>query len=125
VDLLRNRTGTCDFRFLIVGDGSEKQWLSEHLWHAEFPGVLSGEPLAHANANMEIFVFPSHTDTFGTVILEAMASGVPAVVTMGGGPKFLVNSGETGFVAGRQRPPGENGSSRSQTCPGPVVGSGI
>jgi len=91
--------GRCDFRFLIVGDGSEKQWLSEHLWHAEFPGVLSGEPLARAYANMDIFVFPSQTDTFGNVILEAMASGVPAVVTADGGPKFLVASGETGFVA--------------------------
>jgi glycosyltransferase involved in cell wall biosynthesis len=91
--------GRCDFRFLIVGGGSEKQWLSEHLWHAEFPGVLSGEALARAYANMDIFVFPSQTDTFGNVILEAMASGVPAVVTADGGPKFLVASGETGFVA--------------------------
>jgi phosphatidylinositol alpha 1,6-mannosyltransferase len=91
--------GICDFRFLIVGEGSEKTWLSEHLRHAEFPGVLSGEPLARAYANMDIFVFPSHTDTFGNVILEAMASGVPQVVTAGGGPKFLVSSGETGFVA--------------------------
>jgi phosphatidylinositol alpha 1,6-mannosyltransferase len=94
--------GICDFRFLIVGDGSEKQWLREHLWHAEFPGVLSGESLARAYANMDIFVFPSHTDTFGNVILEAMASGVPAVVTAEGGPKFLVNSGETGSVAANE-----------------------
>jgi hypothetical protein len=48
---------------------------------------------------MDIFVFPSQTDTFGNVILEALASGVPAVVTADGGPKFLVASGETGFVA--------------------------
>jgi len=48
---------------------------------------------------MDIFVFPSHTDTFGNVVLEAMASGVPAVVTADGGPKFLVRPGETGFVA--------------------------
>jgi phosphatidylinositol alpha 1,6-mannosyltransferase len=95
--------GICDFRFLIVGDGSEKEWLSAHLWHAEFPGVLSGEALARAYANMDVFVFPSHTDTFGNVILEAMASGVPAVVTAGGGPKFLVDSGKTGFVAGDEQ----------------------
>ena len=91
--------GLCDFRFAIVGGGSEQPWLAQHLWHAEFPGVLSGEALARAYANMDIFVFPSHTDTFGNVVLEAMASGVPAVVTAGGGPKFLVHSGETGFVA--------------------------
>jgi len=91
--------GLCDFRFVIVGGGSEQSWLAQHLWHAEFPGVLSGETLARAYANMDIFVFPSHTDTFGNVVLEAMASGVPAVVTADGGPKFLVRSGETGFVA--------------------------
>jgi phosphatidylinositol alpha 1,6-mannosyltransferase len=91
--------GLCDFRFLIVGGGSEQAWLSSHLWHAEFPGVLSGDMLARAYASMDIFVFPSHTDTFGNVVLEAMASGVPAVVTVDGGPKFLVRSGETGFVA--------------------------
>ena len=91
--------GLCDFRFVIVGGGSEQPWLAQHLWHAEFPGVLSGERLARAYADMDIFVFPSHTDTFGNVVLEAMASGVPAVVTPDGGPKFLVRSGETGFVA--------------------------
>jgi glycosyltransferase involved in cell wall biosynthesis len=48
---------------------------------------------------MDVFAFPSYTDTFGNVILEAMASGVPAVVTTGGGPKYLVRSGETGFIA--------------------------
>jgi glycosyltransferase involved in cell wall biosynthesis len=48
---------------------------------------------------MDLFVFPSATDTFGNVILEAMASGVPAVVTSGGGPKFLVQHGITGYVA--------------------------
>ena len=91
--------GLCDFRFVIVGGGSEQSWLAQHLWPAECPGVLSGETLARAYANMDIFVFPSHTDTFGNVVLEAMASGVPAVVTADGGPKFLVRSGETGFVA--------------------------
>jgi len=91
--------GLCDFRFVIVGGGSEQSWLAQHLWHAEFPGVLSGEALARAYASMDIFVFPSHTDTFGNVVLEAMASGVPAVVTADGGPKFLVHSGDTGFVA--------------------------
>ena len=48
---------------------------------------------------MDVFAFPSFTDTFGNVILESLASGVPAVVTTGGGPKFLVRSGVTGFVA--------------------------
>ena len=64
--------------------------------------VAAGEPLAKAYASMDIFVFPSSTDTFGNVVLEATASGVPAVVTADGGPKFLVRSGVTGFVAANE-----------------------
>jgi glycosyltransferase involved in cell wall biosynthesis len=48
---------------------------------------------------MDVFLFPSHTDTFGNVVLEAMASGVPAVVTPDGGPRSLVQDGRTGFIA--------------------------
>ncbi len=48
---------------------------------------------------MDVFVFPSESDTFGNVIQEANASGVPAIVTSQGGPKFIVRHGETGFVA--------------------------
>jgi glycosyltransferase involved in cell wall biosynthesis len=91
--------GKTDFRFLVIGSGGDQDWLRSNLQHAEFPGVLEGEELARAYANMDVFAFPSHTDTFGNVILEALASGVPAVVTTGGGPKFLVQSGVTGFVA--------------------------
>lgn len=91
--------GRSNFRFLIVGDGSELAWLKDNLKHAEYPGVLKGEALSRAYANMDLFVFPSHTDTFGNVVQEAMASGVPSVVTASGGPKFLVKSAETGFVA--------------------------
>ena len=91
--------GIRKYRFLIVGQGSERDWLQANLEQAEFPGVLKGDPLARAYANMDLFVFPSRTDTFGNVIQEAMASGVPAVVTNDGGPRFLVKNGETGFVA--------------------------
>jgi glycosyltransferase involved in cell wall biosynthesis len=87
------------FRFLIVGDGSEREWLAANLSAADVPGVLRGDPLAEAYANMDIFTFPSRTDTFGNVVLEAFASSVPAVVTDAGGPKFIVRNGITGFVA--------------------------
>lgn len=92
--------GIRDFRLLIVGDGSEVKWLKRHLKHGEFTGVLRGEELARAYANMDLFVFPSRTDTFGNVVQEAAASEVPAVVTDKGGPQNLVAAGVTGYIAG-------------------------
>jgi glycosyltransferase involved in cell wall biosynthesis len=91
--------GISNYRFLIVGDGSERSWLERKLIQADFTGELHGEFLAQAYANMDLFVFPSETDTFGNVVMEAMASGVPAVVTSKGGPKYQVRDGITGFVA--------------------------
>ena len=85
-------------KFLIVGHGNDEDALRRDLKNAEFAGVLRGAALAQAYANMDVLVFPSHTDTFGNVVLEALASGVPAVVTLDGGPKFIVRDGETGFV---------------------------
>ena len=92
------RMGHASFRFLIVGHGGEEGWMRERLPRAEFPGVLRGEELAAAYANMDLFVFPSHTDTFGNVVLEALASGVPAIVTPDGGPATIVRDGETGRI---------------------------
>lgn len=91
-------SGKGNFRFLIVGDGSEREWLEANMTRADFTGVLRGEALAEAYANMDLFLFPSRTDTFGNVVLEALASGVPAVVTDGGGPKFIVADGVNGVV---------------------------
>jgi glycosyltransferase involved in cell wall biosynthesis len=91
--------GQRSFHFLIIGHGKEESWLRERLPRAEFTGVLHGEALATAYANMDVFVFPSHTDTFGNVVLEALASGVPAIVTPDGGPKTIVRDGETGRIA--------------------------
>jgi glycosyltransferase involved in cell wall biosynthesis len=90
--------GRRNFRFLMVGHGSEEGWLRERLPRAEFTGVLKGDALARAYANMDLFVFPSHTDTFGNVVLEALASGVPAIVTPDGGPCTIVREGETGRI---------------------------
>lgn len=93
------RMGLENFRFVVIGQGGDEQWLRERLRRAEFAGVLRGEELAQAYADMDVFVFPSHTDTFGNVVLEAQASGVPAVVTQDGGPKTIVRDGETGLIA--------------------------
>jgi len=105
VRLLRNieqelvKSGLNDFRIVLVGDGSEVAWLKRRLKHGEFMGVLRGEELARAYANMDLFVFPSRTDTYGNVVQEAAASGLPAVVTNEGGPRELVVPGVTGYIA--------------------------
>ena len=91
--------GKNDFRIVVVGAGSEISWLRQNMRRAEFTGVLMGEDLARAYANFDLFVFPSQTDTFGNVVLEAQASGAPAIVSALGGPKFIVRNGETGLVA--------------------------
>jgi len=92
------RIGVENFRFLIVGHGGDENWLRERLRRADFTGVLHGEELSEAYANMDLFVFPSHTDTFGNVVLEALSSGVPAIVTPDGGPRTIVRHGETGYI---------------------------
>lgn len=91
--------GLTNFEIAFVGQGSEQDWLRENVPNAVMAGVLKGRELSRAYANFDIFAFPSQTDTFGNVVLEALASGVPAVVTSGGGPKFIVQDSKTGFVA--------------------------
>ena len=86
LEIALRAAGAPTVRFLIVGDGSDREWLSHNLAAADLPGILRGEALAEAYANMDVFVFPSRTDTFGNVVLEAFASGRPAVVTDAGGP---------------------------------------
>jgi len=91
--------GVEDFRFQITGAGSERGWLERHLRDADFTGVLTGEALARACADLDIFLFPSLTDTFGNVVQEAMASAVAPVVMNAGGPRFIVRHGRSGLVA--------------------------
>jgi phosphatidylinositol alpha 1,6-mannosyltransferase len=87
-----------DFRIVLIGQGSEEKWLRDTMQHAEFIGWLTGEDLSRAFANMDAFVFPSETDTFGLAVLEALASGVPAIVSRCGGPKYTIEHGKSGYV---------------------------
>lgn len=87
------------YEIVIVGHGSEEAWLRRHIPNAVFTGVLKGRALAEAYANMDAFLFPSHTDTYGNVVQEALASGVPPILTASGGPKYLVTSGVDGLIA--------------------------
>jgi glycosyltransferase involved in cell wall biosynthesis len=85
-------------RWMIVGHGADEEMLRRALGDAAIAGVLRGEQPAEAYANMDLLIFPSHTDTFGNVVLEALASGVPAIVTPHGGPAHIVRDGVTGRV---------------------------
>jgi phosphatidylinositol alpha 1,6-mannosyltransferase len=85
-------------KWLIVGHGSEEEMLRSGLGNVTMAGVLRGEALAEAYANMDLFIFPSHTDTFGNVVLESLASGVPAIVTPDGGPASIVADKLTGCI---------------------------
>ncbi|MBX7174076.1 MAG: glycosyltransferase [Pyrinomonadaceae bacterium] len=93
------KLGKTNFKFLIVGEGNEREFLEQSLQNAEFTGFVTGDKLAQMYANMDVFVFPSETDTFGNVVQEANCSGVPAIVSNFGGPKFVIKEGETGFIA--------------------------
>ena len=82
----------------FVGDGPYLKELRSLLPEATFTGYLAGLELARAYASSDLFLFPSTTDTFGNVILEALASGVPCIVSDQGGPKDLIDPGSTGFI---------------------------
>ena len=84
---------------MVVGEGPAQEEMMELLPNAIFTGFLKGDELATAYASSDIFFFPSDTETFGNVTLEAMASGLPAVVANATGSKSLVDHGENGFRA--------------------------
>jgi glycosyltransferase involved in cell wall biosynthesis len=85
-------------QLFVVGHGPYSQAFAKSLPEAIFTGYLSGAELATAYASADIFVFPSTTDTFGNVILEAQACGVPVVVSDSGGPKELVEDQTNGLI---------------------------
>jgi phosphatidylinositol alpha 1,6-mannosyltransferase len=86
-------------KVLIVGDGPERASLGAFLPNAVFAGHLVREALATAYASSDVFLFPSETETFGNVTLEAMASGLPPVVADATGSNALVEDNVTGFLA--------------------------
>ncbi len=84
---------------VLVGRGPEEELLRARLdGKATFLGWLEGDELASAYASADLFVFPSSTDTFGQVILEAQASGLPVLAVRAGGPAELIEDGRTGCL---------------------------
>jgi len=89
-----------DSHLIIVGEGPYRQEMQQAMADlpCTFTGYLSGEELATLYASSDLFVFPSTTDTFGNVVLEAQASGIPVIVTDQGGPQEGIVPGKTGIV---------------------------
>jgi glycosyltransferase involved in cell wall biosynthesis len=86
-----------EVRFLFVGDGPARAEIQERMGpSATFVGYQSGDDLADHYAAADLFAFASRTETFGNVVLEAMASGLPVVALKEGGVGGIVRPGETG-----------------------------
>jgi glycosyltransferase involved in cell wall biosynthesis/predicted metal-dependent phosphoesterase TrpH len=86
-------------QLVLAGGGPEEERLRERLGeHATFLGWLEGTELARVYACADLFFFPSATDTFGQVILEAQASGLPVLAVAEGGPLSLIEDGVTGLL---------------------------
>ena len=100
VDELRQRA--IAHRVLIVGEGPARAWFETRLPDAVFTGLLVGPDLARAVASMDVLLFPSVTETFGNVTLEAMACGLPVVAAAATGSESLVDD----RVSGRLIRPG-------------------
>lgn len=83
---------------VVVGDGPQAAELAARFPAVRFAGVQRGEALARYMAEADVFVFPSRTDTFGVVMLEAMASGVPVAAYPVAGPIDVVRDGVTGAL---------------------------
>lgn len=84
----------------MIGDGPYREELMQRYRHdaVAFCGFIKGKALSAAYASGDVFVFPSLTDTYGNSVLEAQASGLPALVADEGGPKDIISAPETGLV---------------------------
>ena len=83
---------------VVVGDGPQRAALQQRHPDAAFTGARSGEALAAHFRSADVFVFPSRTDTFGLVMLEAMASGTPVAAYPVPGPLDVIRHGESGIL---------------------------
>jgi glycosyltransferase involved in cell wall biosynthesis len=100
VDLLLELARTPGIALTVVGDGPRRAELEREFagTGAHFAGYLHGDALAEAYASADVFVFPGVTETFGQVVQEAQASGLPVLTVDRGGVRDLVLPGESGLV---------------------------
>ena len=83
---------------VMVGDGPMLETYKKQYPDVIFTGFKTGKPLAQYYANAEVFVFPSQWETFGIVMIEAMACGTPVAAYPCDGPKDVIDQAETGFM---------------------------
>jgi glycosyltransferase involved in cell wall biosynthesis len=96
-NMLKNRHH--NIAMVLAGDGPARQELQSLMPDALFLGQQNGNALSETFASSDVFVFPSVTETFGNVVIEAMASGIAPVCAAQGGPAGVIDHGRTGLLA--------------------------
>jgi glycosyltransferase involved in cell wall biosynthesis len=96
--LRRARLSVPDLQIVIAGSGPAESALREALPDAHFTGWISRERIMQLYAGLDLFVFPSQFDTFGNVILEAFAQGMPVLAYNSKGPKDIIQGGRNGYL---------------------------
>jgi glycosyltransferase involved in cell wall biosynthesis len=93
-------------RLAMVGGGPSAEQLRRHFraTPTTFPGFMRGDELVRAYRSADVFLFPSTTETFGLVALEAMACGVPVIAANAGGVRDIISDGENGLLFDPERP---------------------
>jgi glycosyltransferase involved in cell wall biosynthesis len=94
-EILEEQQIACNF--VVVGDGVAAKDCRQRMPNAIFPGHLGHKQLSVLYASASVFVFPSVSETFGNVVLEAMASGLVPVIADGGGSRDFIDNGVNGF----------------------------
>ena len=97
---------------VVIGDGPALEGLKKKYSDVHFLGPRFGDALAACYASADVFVFPSLTDTFGLVVLEAMASGTPVAAYEATGPKDVIPGSDAGTIT----PIGENLAEGARAC---------
>lgn len=96
---LFHRGSACSVRFIVAGSGPKEKSLRKRMPEALFTGYLHGDDLARIYANSDLLLFPSTTESFGNVVMEALASGIPAVVSDHGGCQEIISRSGAGLIA--------------------------
>lgn len=95
---LKIKASDLELNFIVAGDGVARQELETTMPGAIFLGNIDHQTLSVLYASSDVFIFPSVSESYGNVVVEAMASGLACVIANGGGSASLVNHGVNGFL---------------------------